>query len=72
MSHLDTTRKAQRLAATGNVQHGKALGFGFGAVNDVRQQSGHIVHMNKLKAVFKILFSLGQHAMKPLALVTHS
>ena len=54
MGDLDTARKRQRLAAAGHVQDGEALGFGFGTVDDVREQAGHIVHMDKLEAVFEI------------------
>ena len=48
MSHLYTTGKGQRVATSRNVQYRKALGFRFGAANDVCQQPGHIVHVDKL------------------------
>src|SRR5580704_19586627 len=41
-------------------------------MNDMRQESRHVVHMNKLQTVCKILFSVGQHARKAFALVAHS
>src|SRR5271163_3818176 len=72
MGHADATGEGQRLTASSNVQHGKPLGLGLGSANNVRQQSGHVVDVDKLNAFRKIMLPVGQHTGKALALIPHS
>ena len=70
LRHLDAEAKCEGLATSGNVQNRKPLHFRL-ALQDMANQPGHVVNVDKLNFVVEILLPGGKHAREPLALGAH-
>ena len=69
--HFDATVESHGFAAASHVQYRQPLRFGFGLLEDVDDQSRHIIHVNKLDEVIQVPSAGGQQAGQTPATVAH-